>query len=96
MKIDCNNEHMMKHVCGNVNRHNCRNWGSENLLEVREVERDSPKLNVWSALMKNKIIRLFLFAENSVTGKKIIWIYCNTTLCLMEPFSSKTWPHLTL
>ncbi|PSN52953.1 hypothetical protein C0J52_03615 [Blattella germanica] len=63
---------MMKHVCGNINRHNCRNWGSENLLEVREVERDSPKQNVWCALMKNKVIRLFLFAENSVTGKNYL------------------------
>jgi hypothetical protein len=38
------------HVCGKVNRHNSRIWGSENPREVMELERGTPILNVWCAL----------------------------------------------
>jgi hypothetical protein len=45
---------------GTVNRHNCV-WGSENPYDVTEHERDSPKVEVWCALMKNKIIGSLFF-----------------------------------
>ncbi|GBM21992.1 hypothetical protein AVEN_263842-1 [Araneus ventricosus] len=35
------------HLSGIVNRHNVRIWGSEISHEYREVQRDSPKVNVW-------------------------------------------------
>ena len=43
------------HVCGKVNRHNCRIWGSENPHQVIEYERDTPKLNVWLGLHKHGV-----------------------------------------
>ncbi|KAJ4436638.1 hypothetical protein ANN_16769 [Periplaneta americana] len=54
LKIDIENGYLQKvvfsdestfHVCGIVNRHNCLIWGSENPHVVRELERDSPKIN---------------------------------------------------
>ena len=38
------------HISGFVNRQNVRIWGKENPREVRQYERDSPKLNVWCGL----------------------------------------------
>jgi hypothetical protein len=34
------------HLSGRVNRHNLRNWGSENAHESSEHESDIPKVNV--------------------------------------------------
>ena len=47
------------HVCGKVNRHNCRTGGSENPHQVIEYERDTPKLNVWLGLHKHGVISPF-------------------------------------
>lgn len=55
------------HVSGKVNRHNCRIWGTENPHNVREQERDSPKINVWCALAIDEVIGPFFFAEPTVT-----------------------------
>jgi hypothetical protein len=49
------------HTSGKVNRHNVRIWGLENPRVVFENERDSPKVNVWCALMHNKVIGPFFF-----------------------------------
>ncbi|GBM87830.1 hypothetical protein AVEN_38498-1 [Araneus ventricosus] len=38
------------HANNKVNKHNCRIWGSENPHAIQEVERNSPKINVWCAL----------------------------------------------
>ena len=35
------------HTCGLANRHNFRIWATEQLHEIREWQRDTPKLNVW-------------------------------------------------
>jgi transposase len=35
------------HLCGNVNRHNLRFWGTENPHATLQPERDSPKVNVF-------------------------------------------------
>ena len=56
------------HVCGKVNRHNCRIWGSGSPYQVTEYERDTPKLNVWLGLHKHGVIGLFFFMESTVTG----------------------------
>ncbi|KAG8261454.1 hypothetical protein J6590_071785 [Homalodisca vitripennis] len=42
------------HISGKVNKHNVRIWGSENSRARIEHERDSPKLNVFSAIKKKK------------------------------------------
>jgi transposase len=49
------------HISGKVNRHNCCIWGIEKPQEVEEHERDSPKVNVWCALGKDRIIGPFFF-----------------------------------
>ncbi|GBN06733.1 hypothetical protein AVEN_109423-1 [Araneus ventricosus] len=46
-----------------------RIWGSENPRAVQEVERNSPKINVWCALLHDAAIGPFFFAETSVTAK---------------------------
>ncbi|GBO17121.1 hypothetical protein AVEN_69861-1 [Araneus ventricosus] len=56
------------HVSSKVNKHNCRSWGSENTHAVQEVERNIPKINVWSAFSHDAIIGPFFFAETSVTA----------------------------
>ncbi|GBN32483.1 hypothetical protein AVEN_262031-1 [Araneus ventricosus] len=64
------------HVSGKVNKHKCRIWGSENLHDYRELERDSPKVNVWCALSHTEVIGPFFFAEttiNSVTYTLTCW-----------------------
>jgi hypothetical protein len=39
------------HVSGKVHRHNVRIWDTENPHVVREHIRDSPKVNVWCAIL---------------------------------------------
>nr|XP_005998403.1 PREDICTED: uncharacterized protein LOC102358965 [Latimeria chalumnae]XP_005998404.1 PREDICTED: uncharacterized protein LOC102358965 [Latimeria chalumnae] len=57
------------HISGKVNRHNCRIWGTEKPQEVWQHERDSPKINVWCALRKSRIIGPFFFEEATVNGE---------------------------
>ena len=52
-----------------INRHNSGIWGSQNPHETYELERDSPKLNVWCGIMHDKIIGPFFFAEKSITAQ---------------------------
>lgn len=52
------------HVCGHVHRYNVRIWASENPHVYTEYERNSPKVNVWCALMHNKIIGPFFYGTN--------------------------------
>lgn len=61
------------HVNGHVNRHNCRIWGSEPPHEFVEYERDTPKVNVWCALMHDRIIGPFIFIERNINGD----VYCD-------------------
>ncbi|GBM74191.1 hypothetical protein AVEN_104814-1 [Araneus ventricosus] len=51
-----------------VNRHNVRIWGSENPHVSAQLQRDSPKVNVWCGLMHNKLIGPFSFTEKSITA----------------------------
>ena len=42
-------------------------WGTENPHITREIERDSPKVNVWCGLLCNKVIGPFFF-EKTITA----------------------------
>jgi hypothetical protein len=50
----------MSCVCGTVSRQSCA-CGSEHGHDVTEHEHNSPKVNFWWALIKKKIISIFLF-----------------------------------
>ncbi|GBM47326.1 hypothetical protein AVEN_7772-1 [Araneus ventricosus] len=75
-RIDVENDYLNRicfsdestfHVNGMVNRHNVLIWGSENPHVSAQLQRDSPKVNVWCSLMHNKVIGPFFFTEKSVT-----------------------------
>ena len=55
------------HTNGKVNRYNVRIWGQENFHAIIEHKRDSPKVNVFCAILKNYIHGPFFF-ERNVTG----------------------------
>jgi hypothetical protein len=44
------------HVNGAANRYNCRFWGSQNPYVTCELERGSPRVNVWAGLIHDKLI----------------------------------------
>ncbi|GBN27154.1 hypothetical protein AVEN_157270-1 [Araneus ventricosus] len=51
------------HVSNKVNKHSWRISDSENPHVVQEVERNSPKINVWCALSYDTVIEQFLFVR---------------------------------
>jgi hypothetical protein len=51
------------HLSRKANRHNIRIWGSEKPVAVVEMERDSPKVNVFCAVSRRR-----LFGENGSTA----------------------------
>ena len=53
------------HICGMVNRQNCRIWGNDDTFEW---QRDTPKVNVWLGITKQTVYGPFMFVENTVTG----------------------------
>jgi hypothetical protein len=55
------------HVSGKVSTHNCRIWGSENPRVSLERVRDSPKVNTFCALSKERVYSPF-FVETAITG----------------------------
>ena len=68
LKRVCFSDKSTFHVSESISRHNSRIWGSQNPHETHELERDSPKLNVWCGTMHDKkIIGPFFFAEKSIT-----------------------------
>lgn len=56
------------HLSGCVNTHNVRIWGSANPHEMVQLQRDSPKLNVFCAISRRKVYGPFFFGEATVTG----------------------------
>ena len=63
------------HISGKVNAHNCRIWGSENPRETLQHIRDSPKVNVFCALSKQKVYGPFFFQEANIKFMvSFIWI----------------------
>ena len=55
-------------MCGKVNRHNVRIWGTENPHATMEHVRDSPKMNMFCAVSSCKVYGPIFFAEQLVTG----------------------------
>ncbi|PSN34580.1 hypothetical protein C0J52_26306 [Blattella germanica] len=51
-----------------VNRHNVRLWGTENPHCVLEHVRDSPKVNLFCAISKNKVYGSFFFVNQASMG----------------------------
>ena len=62
------------HLSGKVNKQNVRIWGIENPREFVEHMRDSPKVNVFCAMSKQKIYGPEFFDEPTVTGKSYLKI----------------------
>jgi hypothetical protein len=58
----------MLHVCGKVNRHDVRIWGTENPHATVEHVRDSPKENAFLPFPLAKFTDRFSFEEPNVTG----------------------------
>jgi hypothetical protein len=58
----------MFHLSGKVNRHNVRVWGTEPPHAIVQLERDSPKVNVFCAMSQTKLYGPFFFSEKTVTG----------------------------
>ncbi|PNF31024.1 hypothetical protein B7P43_G18027 [Cryptotermes secundus] len=77
----------MFHVSGKVNTHNCRIWGSENPRVSLENVRDSPKMNVFCALSKERVYGPFFFMETTITS--IIYLACS------KSFSSHSYTKMT-
>ncbi|GBM22387.1 hypothetical protein AVEN_131502-1 [Araneus ventricosus] len=55
-------------LSGIINRHNVRIWGSETPHKYREVQRHSPKVNVWCGFMYDRVIGPFFFTEKTLTS----------------------------
>jgi hypothetical protein len=56
------------HLSGKVNRHNVHIWGMEDPYATVQQERDSPKVNVFCAILPQKVYGPFFFLEKTVTG----------------------------
>ncbi|XP_033610354.1 uncharacterized protein LOC117282915 [Cryptotermes secundus] len=65
------------HLTGKVNRHNARIWGLQNACVTLEHVRDSPKVNVFCAIILMKVYGPFFFDENTVTGVTYLRILQN-------------------
>jgi hypothetical protein len=68
------NDESIFHPSGEVNHHNVKIWGTENPREVKEQVWDSPKQNVFWAVISAKVYGPFIFAIQTVTGTvSVIW-----------------------
>ena len=56
------------HLCGTVNRHNCRIWASERPSDFIEWEAFTPKVNVWIGVTNRKVYGPYFFDENTITS----------------------------
>ena len=68
LKRVCFSDEATFRVSGKLNKHSVRIWGSENPHATRELQRDSPKVNVWCGIICNRIIGPFFFHEASITA----------------------------
>jgi len=64
------------HVCGKVNRHNVRIWGTENPHATIDV-RDLPKMNVFCAVSSCKVYGPFFFLRSQLLPVLTTWTCCN-------------------
>ncbi|GFW98498.1 DUF4817 domain-containing protein [Trichonephila clavipes] len=71
-----------------VNKHNVRFWGSEQPHAVRELQRSSEKVNVWSGLLHVCILGPFFFSDKTVTSSAyldMLEIYAFSQLQDLQP-----------
>ena len=73
----CFSDEATFHVSGKLNKHNARIWETENPHITKEIECDSPKVNVWCRLLCNKVIEPFLFDKKTITTD--IYLYTRLT-----------------
>ena len=66
--VHFSNESMFHFNFWITKENNLRIWGLKNLYDIHKFERGSTKLNMWCGIMHDKIIRLFFFAEKSITA----------------------------
>ena len=66
------------HITGKINRHNVRIWGSEPPHEVREPERDSPKVNVGCGLKHDQVIESLFLAEATLKSDNHLNFFLRT------------------
>jgi hypothetical protein len=76
------------HVGGVVNRQNCRNWSSQKPHVTCELERGSPKVNVWDSVMYDKVIGAFSFRKDC--GRKLVLGHAGAVCA--APVSSSNYP----
>ena len=60
------------YISGKVNRHNVHIWGTEQPHAQIEHQRDSPKVNVFCAVSREKVHGPFFFTEATVTGDSFL------------------------
>ncbi|KFM72979.1 Transposable element Tc1 transposase, partial [Stegodyphus mimosarum] len=80
------------HLSGIVNRHSVRIWRSENPHEYREVQSDSPKVNVWCGQMHDRVIGPFFFTEKTVSSV----VYLDMLENFVFPQLEELHPHVVL
>ena len=66
LKRICFSDEATFHVSGKLNNHNVRIWELEHPHEIRELERDSSKVNVWCGIMCNRVIFFIFHPGNRV------------------------------
>ena len=54
------------HTCGFINRHSSRIWADEQPRIAMELERNTPKVNVWLGLTQQHYLPTILFCNNHV------------------------------
>jgi hypothetical protein len=89
---DAYSDEFTLHVCGKVNRHNCRIWGAEKPQQIRQHARDSPKVNCWCAVLRDRVIGPFFFAERTVTAITYLDILENYAIPQLQQ-AEEEWGH---
>ena len=80
-------------VSGHMKGHNVRICGSETPHKTLEMERDSPKVNVWCGLMHNRIVGPFFFKEKTVNGSIYLYMLERFSLSKLQDFQYGAPPH---
>ncbi|PNF22210.1 hypothetical protein B7P43_G04466 [Cryptotermes secundus] len=75
-----------------LNRHNVRIWGLQNPRVTFEHVRDSPKVNVFCAILLAKVYGPFFFDENTVTGVMYLRMLQNWLVPQMNRFLNESLP----
>jgi hypothetical protein len=60
------------HVSEKVNKQHVHIWGSQHPHAILKHIRDSPKVNVWYGLLRDRLIGPFFFAEATVTSRNYL------------------------